>query len=78
MVYYFKSTTKAKRTILAATDSLFNWCSPYLPDDLCFLKDDKEWLITTSHERLCYITAENKDEIDTIKNMNGLISIIYR
>lgn len=76
MVYYFKNTAKAKEVVLAAADSLFSWCSPNLPDDLCFLKGNREWLVTTSHERLCCIKPSNEAEINTIKGIDGLIAKI--
>ncbi len=69
MVYYFKCTEKSKEIIIKLTNSLFDWCAPYFPDDLCFLKNNKEWLITTAHEHISFIETNNNEEIEKIKRI---------
>lgn len=73
MVYYFQTSEKSRDRIKNITNSLFNWQAPNLPDDLCFLKDNKEWLITTAHESYCHIITENQFEIEQLNKLNGLI-----
>jgi len=73
MVYYFRNTEKAKERICNVTNSLFDWCAPYLPDDLCFLKNNKPWLITTAHEQSCYIETDDIKEIEGLKRINRLV-----
>jgi len=72
MVYYFKCTQKSKEIIINLTNALFDWCAPYFPDDLCFLKNNKEWLITTAHEHICFIETDNNEEIEKIKRINDI------
>lgn len=45
---------------------------PEYPEDLSFFKDGKVWLATSSHEEECYIFPTNKEELEKIKNINGL------
>ncbi|AET68294.1 hypothetical protein Desor_2754 [Desulfosporosinus orientis DSM 765] len=78
MVYYFHTSEKSKGIIKNITDSLFNWNAPNLPDDLCFLKGDKQWLVNTSHERLCDIITESESELEQLKTINGLIYRIVK
>jgi hypothetical protein len=51
----------------------FDWRAPYLPDDLCFFRNDKEWLINTAHERFCAIKTDEEAIINEIKKLEGLI-----
>ena len=76
MVYYFHTSEKSRERIKNITDSLFNWQAPYLPDDLCFLRDNKEWLVTTAHGQYCHILTENQFEIQQLQKINGLIERI--
>jgi hypothetical protein len=49
--------------ICAATDHLYGWRQPDLPEDLCILRRNGDpWLITISHEEDCYfrMTSEEK------------------
>jgi hypothetical protein len=73
MVYYFHTSEKSKKIIKDITNSMFNWCAPILPDDLCFLKENMEWLINTAHERDSCIYTESEFEIEQLKKINGLI-----
>lgn len=72
-VYYFHTSEKSKEILKDITDSLFNWRAPNLPDDLCFLKGEKHWLVNTSHERICDILTESESELEQLKRINGLI-----
>ena len=72
MVYYFKCTEKSKEIIIKSTNALFDWCAPYFPDDLCFLKNNIEWLITTAHEHISFIETNNNEEIEKIKRIKDI------
>ncbi|MFH0070360.1 hypothetical protein [Peribacillus sp. NPDC056705] len=61
-----------KAIILDATNSLYDWEYPQLPEDLSFFKNGKEWLATNSHEQECYILTEDKNEIDKVMNIKGI------
>ncbi|MEY8192391.1 stage III sporulation protein AH [Peribacillus simplex] len=71
-VYYYHTDSSAKAIILDATNSLYDWVYPQLPEDLSFFKNGKEWLATNSHEQECYILTEDKNEIDKVMNIKGI------
>lgn len=73
MVYYFHTSEKSREIVKDITDSLFNWRAPNLPDDLCFLKGNNDWLVNTSHECICDIITESESELEQLKRINGLI-----
>ena len=51
-VYRFTLTNEALEHLASATDRLYAWLQPDLPEDLCFLRSDgSPWLATISHER---------------------------
>ena len=73
IVYYFKCSERAKDIIVNSSNSLFDWKAPFLPDDICFFKDEKVWLTTTTHEHIYYIDTEESIEIDKLSRVYGLI-----
>jgi hypothetical protein len=41
--------------LLSATDHLYGWRQPALPEDLCLIRaDNQPWLASISHEEDCY------------------------
>ncbi len=72
LVYYYSTDNNAKEILKQASNSLHEWLQPHLPEDLCFIKNSKPWLINTSHERLSYILTEDKEDIDRIIKIKGL------
>ena len=72
IVYYYKTDEEAKRILLKFSNSLHSWVQPNLPEDLCFLKNQKPWLINTAHERASYFDTDDKDEIEKIMNVENL------
>lgn len=51
-VFYFRLEAGSAHVLRSATDHLFGWCQPDLPEDLCFLREDRTpWLFTIAHER---------------------------
>jgi hypothetical protein len=50
-VCYFRLEAGSAQVLRKATDHLFGWCQPDLPEDLCFLREDRTpWLVTIAHE----------------------------
>lgn len=70
--YYHTNDVEVKKTIKETVKSLYEWQMPEYPEDLSFFKDGKVWLATSSHEEECYIFPTNKEELEKIKNINGL------
>jgi hypothetical protein len=55
-VVYFRLSPDSAKILQSAAQSLYDWCQPELPEDLCFLLEDREpWLITIAHERDGYL-----------------------
>jgi len=56
-----------------ATDRLYAWLQPELPEDLCLLRDDgSEWLVTIAHEHdsyLCLSAEEHTRLVDAIPQL---------
>ena len=50
-LFYFRLEPGSARLLKAATDHLYGWCHPELPEDLCFLNADRTpWLATIAQE----------------------------
>lgn len=49
-VHEFRYGHAIVKVVLANSSSLFAWKLPALPEDLCLLRGDTPWLITTTHE----------------------------
>ncbi|WP_353893877.1 stage III sporulation protein AH [Proteinivorax hydrogeniformans] len=71
-VYYYRTESDALDILTQSSDSLYKWLQPYLPEDLSFLKEGKEWLINTSHEKDCVIITNDKEDIDKVLKIKGL------
>jgi hypothetical protein len=42
--------------LIEASEGLFSWTQPELPEDLClFRKDGEPWLVTIAHEKDGYL-----------------------
>lgn len=60
---------QTKSFLISKADRLFDWLESELPEDLTFYNNDVFWVVTTSHEDLCYIHAYN-DEIENFLDSN--------
>jgi hypothetical protein len=51
-LFYCRLEAKSAQLIKSATNRLYGWCHPNLPEDLCLLRHDREpWLVTIAHEQ---------------------------
>jgi len=71
-VYYYNTDNNAKKVVLESSNNLFGWEHPDLPEDLSFFKNNKEWLVTISHEKEAFIYNSDKSELDQINAIKGL------
>lgn len=71
-VYYFDCNQELKCIIENEVNRLYEWMQPDKLEDLCFYKDNKEWLIVTAHEKIGTIKTDEQDEIKRISNINGI------
>ncbi|KYH32051.1 hypothetical protein CLTEP_22960 [Clostridium tepidiprofundi DSM 19306] len=71
-VYYYKADDNAKKIIKDISNSLYEWVQPNFPEDLSFIKDEKNWLINMAHEKQAYIITEDLDLVTKIKSIKDL------
>lgn len=53
-------------------DGLFDWQLPERPEDLSLLNGDKEWLVSVSHEEMCWIETTRDDFERLLMGLPGL------
>lgn len=70
-VYYYELNEQTKHFLQTKSNSLFDWISPYLPEDLMFYSGDDVWLAGCSHERFFIISDEFNDYDDLIESIKG-------
>lgn len=71
-VYYYRIDNNSREVLKKESNALFSWMQPNLLEDLCFLRNDKPWIIVTAHERECYISTEDEYIVDEIINIKGI------
>ena len=54
---------------MLSKNSIFDWVSPLLIDDVKFYKKGKPWLFSTTHEEQCYIYYTNEKERNYLKSI---------
>jgi len=76
-IYSYRVASGLSELLKAMASRLFEWVNPEAPEDICFLRDDRRAILTTtSHEEDAYllITAA---EFDVLRaNMPDLASIL--
>lgn len=73
-VYVFDCISELKNIITDQADRLYEWVQPDSLEDLCFYKNNSEWLITVAHEQLGFINATEKSEILRIREIEGIMN----
>ncbi|SDD32080.1 hypothetical protein SAMN05421663_10936 [Terribacillus halophilus] len=58
--YYYHFNKESLRLIVDAADSLFYWQQPLLPEDISFLRKDKEYFTMNAHEGYAMLFAEDR------------------
>ncbi len=66
-VFYYELNEQTKHFLQTKSNSLFEWISPYLPEDLMFFSGDDVWLAGCSHENFFVVSEEFNDFEDLIK-----------
>lgn len=57
---------------LMATEGLYSWKYPDMPEDLCLFSKGKCWLKSIAHEKICWIYTDSEVEKDILKKVIGL------
>jgi hypothetical protein len=72
IVHKFVLTDSAVKILARATDNIFGWLAPDLPEDLCVLRPDgTPWLVTIAHEGDAYFEL-SEDEVPILATLEGL------
>jgi len=59
----YEVNEEAVSVLRRAARSLYDWIAPRLPEDLCFLRSDKEpWFVSITHERHCFFILEPNEK----------------
>lgn len=62
-VFTFTLNDCTKKILIESSSSLYSWRQPFLPEDLCFLREDgREWLVTIAHENEAYLALEPEEK----------------
>jgi hypothetical protein len=72
-VYYLYCNQELKEVLIRKTERLYQWLSPELLEDICFLKNGEVWLATVTHEKIGVIMTEDPDEINKLRGIGGII-----
>ena len=62
-VYYYSLCRESLHILKHAVDRLFDWQQPYLPEDLCLLRNENDpMLVTIAHEKdaFLFLTPDEK------------------
>lgn len=70
-VFYYELNEQTKHFLQTKSSSLFDWISPYLPEDLMFFSGDDVWLAGCSHEHFFVVSEEFNDFDDLIKSIKS-------
>lgn len=67
-ICFYKTSDNVKEFLLQQ-DRLYKFLAPNLPEDICFFKNGKCWLKTTTHEHEGYIFEQNGEEKEYLKQI---------
>lgn len=63
-VYYYNTDEHAIEIVRKVSNSLHDWVHPDLPEDLSFIKHNKDWLTNTLHEHESYILTDDSKKLN--------------
>ena len=66
--YYIKVTPKLKKYLLS-NKNIYAWLNPMYPEDMAFYKDNYCILQSITHEKLCFIYCERKEDFKKYEDM---------
>jgi len=67
-IYFYKCTEEVKKYLLS-NQNIYTWLNPNYPEDMSFFKDGYCLLNTLTHEEICDIEVETKEEYEYLKNI---------
>lgn len=64
-VYNFTLNDYTEKVLIDASQSLYSWQQPFLPEDLCLLRNNGQpWLVTIAHEKEAYLFLKKEEKED--------------
>jgi hypothetical protein len=73
-VYRFELSSETISVLGEATDALFSWSQPEMPEDPCLIRFDGEpWLVTIAHEQDAYLNLTSEEKTSLEAGIPGLL-----
>ncbi len=72
-VYEVRCAQQLVELLTSATKGLYGWLQPRLLEDLCFMRDGQEWLVTVSHEQIGYIHHFDEQDVQRLREIPDLM-----
>jgi hypothetical protein len=60
------------KIVVSATDHLFEWQEPLLPNDLCLLMGREPWLITMASDRVALLNLDREEVLEVQETIPSL------
>ncbi len=77
LVHYYNLEPQCVQILKQATDALYSWVQPRLPEDLCFLRSDGEpWLVSIAHERDAYLYLSEEEKLRLLSALPLIASLV--
>lgn len=70
--YTYRVTPESVAIVCEATDRLFSWLQPDLPNDLCFLRNGRPWMTTMASDRELLLTLDEAEYRELRSRLRGL------
>jgi len=71
-VLTYELTPRVLELATKATDRLFDWLEPDLPNDPCFLRDGDPWMITMASDREAILVLSDGERDRVLNSVRGL------
>lgn len=72
IAYTYRVTSDAVEVLRSATECLFDWVQPDLPNDLCFLRVGRHWMTTMASDREVVLTLDDGEYQEVQTGLRGL------
>ncbi len=71
-IHEYKINKETTRLLLQSANSLYEWVSPKLPEDLAFYQKDFNWFYSTTHEELADFRICSEQQVKLMEQIPGL------
>lgn len=74
---YVLSISDNTLSFLGKSTSLYKWCYPSLPEDICFYKNNRCILETITHEKYCFLYTDDAEALKELEKIGLKIDSTY-